>query len=109
VETNRQLCYRPSVQRDDAVSRLKRHEAELKRLGVEHLYMFGSTSRGEAEEHSDVDLFFDYEKGKLGLYELMDVKEAAARILGCKADIMTRDSIHKHLRERVIAAAVPVF
>jgi predicted nucleotidyltransferase len=48
-----------------------------------------STARGDAREGSDTDLFFDYEKGKLGLLELMDVKEAAARILGRKTDIMT--------------------
>jgi uncharacterized protein len=36
--------------------------------------MFRSTARGEAKDDSDVDLFFDYEKGKLGLFELMDVK-----------------------------------
>jgi predicted nucleotidyltransferase len=44
-----------------------------------------------------------------GLFDLMEVKEAAARILVCKADIMTRDSIHKLLREKVEASAVPVF
>ena len=60
--------------------------------------MFGSTARGEADEDSDVDLFFDHEKGKLGLFELMDVKEYAANILGRKADIMTRDSLHKTSR-----------
>ncbi len=48
----------------------------LKRLGVHYLYSFGSTARGEAKKRqSDVDLFFDYQKGKLGVYELMDVKE----------------------------------
>jgi uncharacterized protein len=57
------------MKRDEAISRLQQHEAELKRLGVEHLYMFGSTARGEAKDDSDVDLFFDYEKGKLGLFE----------------------------------------
>jgi carbonic anhydrase len=36
----------------------------LRQLGVEHLYLFGSTARGEAREDSDVDLFFDYERGK---------------------------------------------
>src|SRR5271163_3653713 len=55
------------MQRDEAVTRLKLHEAELKRLGVEHLYLFGSTARGDAREDSDVDLFFDYEEGKFGL------------------------------------------
>ncbi len=97
------------MERDAAIARLKEHEAELKRLGVEHLFLFGSTARGDAREDSDVDLFFDYPRGKFGLYELMDVKETAARVLGRKADIMTRDSIHKALRARVEADAIPVF
>ena len=97
------------MERTEAIARLKEHEAELKRLGVQHLYLFGSTARDDAREDSDVDLFFDYEKGKFGLFELMDVKDAAARILGRKTDIMTRDSIHRVLRERIEATAVPVF
>ena len=103
------ICYHVAMERDEAISRLQQHEADLKRLGVEHLYMFGSTARGEANNDSDVDLFFDYQKGKLGVYELMDVKEYAASILGRKTDIMTRDSLHKTLREAIEATAVRVF
>ena len=103
------LCYDLRMERDAAIATLKAHEAELKRLGVEHLYLFGSTARGDARDDSDVDLFFDYERGKLGLFELMEVKERASRILGRKADIMTRDSLHKTLRHRIEAAAVRVF
>jgi uncharacterized protein len=103
------FCCNVRMERDQAIAILKAHEAELKQLGVQHLYLFGSTARGDARPDSDVDLFFDYEQGKLGLYELMDVKEAAARILGRKTDIMTRDSIHRVLRERIEASAVPVF
>lgn len=97
------------MKREEAISRLQQHEAELRQLGVEHLYMFGSAARGEATEDSDVDLFFDHEKGKLGLFELMDVKERTARILGQKADIMTRDSLHPVLRKRIEKTAVLVF
>lgn len=97
------------MKRDDAISILKEHETELRQLGVEHLYLFGSTARGEAHEDSDVDLFFDYQRGKLGLYDLMDVKEQTSRILGRKADIMTRDSLHKVLRSRIEASALQVF
>jgi predicted nucleotidyltransferase len=39
----------------------------------------------------------------------MDVKEYAAGILGRPTDIMTRDSLHKAIRQRVEAAAVRVF
>jgi predicted nucleotidyltransferase len=97
------------MQRDEAIAKLKQHEADLRRLGVEHLFLFGSTARNEAQPDSDVDLFFDYPRGKFGLYELIDVKEATAAILGCKADIMTRDSIHKRLRSDIEAEAVRVF
>jgi uncharacterized protein len=97
------------MERDEAIAKLKEHEAELRRLGVEHLYLFGSTARGDARPDSDVDLFFDHPEGSLGLYELMDVKDAAARVLGCKADIMTRRSLHRVLRERIEASALQVF
>ena len=97
------------MKHDEAISRLKQHEADLKRLGVEHLYMFGSTVRGEAKDDSDVDLFFDYQRGKLGLFELMDVKEYAANILGHKTDIMTRDSLHRTLRQQIEETAIRVF
>jgi predicted nucleotidyltransferase len=97
------------MDRPAAIAKLKEHEAELKQLGVDHLYLFGSTARGEAREDSDVDLFFDHPVGSLGLFELMDVKDAAARILGRKTDIMTRRSLHPVLRERIEASAVQVF
>jgi predicted nucleotidyltransferase len=97
------------MDRGEAMARLKEHETELKQLGIEHLYLFGSTARGEARPDSDVDLFFDHPEGSIGLYELIDVREAAARILGCKADIMTRRSLHRVLRKSIEKAAVQVF
>jgi predicted nucleotidyltransferase len=97
------------MDRTAAMTRLREHEAELRRLGVQSLYLFGSTARDEAGPESDVDLFFDYERGKFGLFQLMDVKEAAARILGRKTDIMTRDSLHRALRQNIEADALRVF
>ena len=102
-------AYNTAMECEYAIARLKAHEAELRRLGVEHLYLFGSTMRGEAREDSDVDLFFDHPEGSLGLYELMDVKAAASRILGREADIMTRRSLHPVLRAGIKASARRVF
>lgn len=97
------------MKREDAIAILKEHETELRQLGVEHLYLFGSTAQGAAREDSDVDLFFDHPEGSLGLYQLMDVRDAAARILGRKTDIMTRRSLHPVLREGIEASALQVF
>jgi hypothetical protein len=97
------------MKRDDVIARLKEHEAELRRLGVEHLYLFGSTAHGDAHEDSDVDLFFDHPRGALSLFRLMDVRDAAARILGRSTDVMTRASLHPVLRSQIEASALQVF
>jgi len=44
------------MERSVAIAKLKEHEAELKQLGVEHLYLFGSTVRGDARPDSDYDV-----------------------------------------------------
>jgi predicted nucleotidyltransferase len=97
------------MDRDRAIATLKAHETELRQLGVRRLYLFGSTARDQAHDTSDVDLFFDYEEGKFGLFDLMDVQEYTSRVLGLAADVMTRDSIHKVLRPSIEATALRVF
>lgn len=97
------------MKRADVFARLKEHEAELKRLGVQRLFLFGSTARDDARPDSDIDLFFDHERGKLGLFRLMDVQELTSQILGHKADVMTRGSLHPILRRRIEADALQVF
>jgi len=95
--------------RDEAIARLKQSESVLKEAGVTHLYLFGSTLRDEARPDSDVDLFFDYEREKFGLRELMGVKELAADILGTKTDMIPREGLHRVLRQRIEASALQVF
>jgi predicted nucleotidyltransferase len=95
--------------RDEVISRLKQHEPGLKRLRVQHLYLFGSTARGRSPRGFGRGPFFDHPEGALGLFQLMDVKEAAARFLGCKTGIMTRRSLHSLLKQRIEAPALQVF
>jgi predicted nucleotidyltransferase len=96
------------MNRSDIIRVLKRHEAELKKLGVERLFIFGSVARGDVKDDSNVDLFFDHARGQLGLYELMDVKERAREILRRRTDIMTRASLHPVLREKIEETALRV-
>jgi len=97
------------MNRENVLQVLRRHEAELKKLGVEHLFLFGSIAREEAKDDSDIDLFFDHARGQLGVYELMDVKERTQEILGRRTDIMTRSSLHPALRGKIEESALRVF
>lgn len=39
----------------------------------------------------------------------MEVEERTTQILGRKADVMTRNSLHKMLRSRIEASALQIF
>lgn len=97
------------IRREEVISKLRRHEIELKGLGVERLYLFGSIARDQATESSGVDLFFDCEKERSGAFNLTDVKQCAAAILGGRIGVVTREGLDKLLRRHIEATAVRVF
>jgi len=94
---------------DEAIGKLRQHETDLRKMGVKSLYLFGSTARVEARSDSDVDLFFDYDPDRVGLRELFRIKDSAAEFLGCKADVMTRDSINPFIRPYAEEDAIRLF
>jgi predicted nucleotidyltransferase len=48
------------MDRQTALSNLRALAPELRRRGIDALYLFGSSARNETRADSDADLFFDY-------------------------------------------------
>lgn len=97
------------MDRETVIRTLRAHEAELRAEGISHVYLFGSAARGEADEKSDVDLFYDYDPDRFGFLQFMKIRELAPEIIGRPVDIMPRDGIHRRIRANVEKAAVKVF
>lgn len=97
------------MDRKTTIDRLSAHADDLRAQGVGALYLFGSTARNQAGVLSDVDLFFDYSDPCFSLIELVRVRQQITEILGVEADVMTRDSLHPLLKERIESSAVQVF
>jgi predicted nucleotidyltransferase len=90
---------------------IETHRAELlalaRRRGVTGVRVFGSMSRGDGGDDSDVDLLVTLPPGISGLALgglLLDAQE----LLGRRVDVVTEASLHPALRERVVASAVPL-
>lgn len=88
---------------------IEAHRAELlalaRRRGVTGVRVFGSMSRGDGGDNSDVDLLVTLAPGTSGLALgglLLDAQE----LLGRRVDVVTEASLHPALRERVLASAV---
>jgi predicted nucleotidyltransferase len=79
------------MQRTVVITTLKRHKAELNKLGIVRLSLFGSMARDEASRKSDVDLAVTLTPSRRGLAHLerMDrIRERLSEILGCPVDVI---------------------
>lgn len=90
---------------------LESHRAELlalaRRRGVTGVRVFGSMSRGDGGEDSDVDLLVTLPPGTSAL-ALGGLSIDAQALLGRPVDVVTEAGLHPALRERVLADAVPL-
>jgi len=86
---------------------LDQHRDELRDLGVEGVYLFGSVARGDTGPQSDVDVFFD-RRPSMG-WEIVRIYEWLAELIGGKVDVVDRCGLHPRLKSGIEAEAVRVF
>jgi len=79
----------------------------LKRSEVVHAGIFGSTARGEAKKTSDVDILVKF-KGRKSLFDLASLEIKLEKSLKKKVDLLTYDSLHPLLRERILREEIAI-
>jgi len=77
------------------------------RYGARNVRVFGSFSRGDTDEQSDVDFLVELEPGR-SLLDLGGLQYELERLLGCSVDVVTERGLRARIRERVLREAVPV-
>lgn len=77
------------------------------RHGVASLAVFGSRTRDDATPESDLDLLVTFDR-PIGLFEFIGLEQELGERFGCKVDLLTPNSIHPRLKERILHSAVPV-
>jgi hypothetical protein len=77
-----QRTYLIVIKRRAVIAEFKQHEAELKRLGIEHLFLFGLTARDEAPRRFRRRSFLRSYTGPAEYVSADGVKEFAPSILG---------------------------
>lgn len=79
------------------------------RYGVVRLEVFGSVSRGDASPHSDVDLLYALAPdARLG-WEIEDLANELAAVLGRPVDLVSQRGLNHRLREQVLTEARPIY
>jgi predicted nucleotidyltransferase len=97
------------VTRDEVIARLRAQEPELRRAGIRHVALFGSTARGAAHP-GDVDLLIAFDDAKR--YTLLDysrVQRQLAQLLGTDVDLAFEPLQKERFRARVQRELVRAF
>jgi len=73
----------------------------LRRYDVRRAAFFGSFLRGEEREDSDIDILVEFE-GEKSLLDLAGLKIELEDVLGRKVDVLTYNSLHPLLKDRIL-------
>ena len=95
------------MRRDEALTLLRAHKADLPRFHVKSLALFGSVARDEAGPESDLDLLLEFEgQATFDLY--MGLKLFLEDLLGCRVDLVMSKALKPRMRLYVEREAVRV-
>lgn len=75
----------------------------LQRHGVARAFVFGSYTRGEENEKSDVDILIEYPSdSKKTLFDLIDLKNELEQALQKDVDLVTEEALSRFIRDTVL-------
>lgn len=74
--------------------------------GVKRAAIFGSFARGDATKNSDIDLLIEFKGKSKSLLDLAGLKIQLEESLGRKVDLITYNSLHPSLRDRILSEQV---
>ncbi len=73
----------------------------LKQNDVKRASLFGSVVRGELTDESDIDILVEF-KGRKSLLDLVGLKLELEEMLKRKVDVLTYNSLHPILKDRIL-------
>jgi predicted nucleotidyltransferase len=101
------LRYNSGMDADQIRQKLLELQTELAELRIESLAVFGSVSRGQAVEGSDLDFLVEFE-GMATFDRYMDLRELLERTFGVPIDLVTVRALKPLLRDQILSKAVKV-
>lgn len=97
-------------QLSDVIATLRQHKADLSKIGVLHVAVFGSVARGEQTDESDVDLMIEVDEAVVkSIFDLGGIHQSFCEMLGREVDVSRRDRMRVHVQKEAEREAVLVF
>jgi len=93
--------------KEEVLRKLSENLAEIQeRFGIETLGIFGSVSRGEDTEASDVDVLYRFRKGRGGMHDMAELKYYLEELFGREVGLVSIRYVSPLIRESVAHDAI---
>jgi predicted nucleotidyltransferase len=77
---------------------------------IRRLLFYGSALRGDFGPESDVDVLVEFEPdARITLFDMVDIQDELAALLGRDVDLATPDGLSKYIRADVLAQAQVIY
>ncbi len=91
------------------LSKLKSHKQEFSKFGVQNIGLFGSYSREEQSDRSDIDLLIDFEPGKETFDNLMAAYDILETIFhNEKIEVVTKNGLSPYIGPKILSEVLYV-
>ena len=93
------------------VASIKERRSDILRVlslhGARNPRVFGSAARGDFRPSSDIDVLVEMDSERT-LVDLVALEQDLTDLFGRRVDVVTDGGISPHLRQRILAEAVPL-
>ena len=86
----------------EVIHNLIESREQIRRYGVKKIGLFGSFTRNEQKERSDVDILVEFDKGMKTFDNYMELKFFLENQLNCKVDLVISDTLKPHIKPYVM-------
>lgn len=90
------------ISKREVFDTLNRNKDDLDRFDVERIGLFGSVSREEHDNDSDLDFIVEFKEGKKSYKNYIGLKKFLEEIFDKDIDLVTRNSLKSSMKERVL-------
>ncbi len=81
---------------------IRQHRAQIRRLGVRRLGLFGSFATGQPSPESDIDLLVEFHQGCKSFDAFLELATLLEACLGRKVELVTPEALSPHLGPHIL-------
>jgi len=86
----------------EIIHNIQERKEQIQKYGVKRIGLFGSFTRNEQKEQSDIDIVVEFEKGMKTFDNYMELKFYLEKQLKCKVDLVISDSLKPEIKPYIM-------